>query len=106
MSRRSLALAAGLVALYALAVGSLAARAPLWNDELYTWYFAQLPTMADVWDKLGTGVEQIPPLYYVLVRGSLGLFGDDQLALRLPSMLGFLLAIVCVFVAVARRTSA
>jgi len=58
VSRRSLALAAGLVALYALAVGSLAARAPLWNDELYTWYFAQLPTMADVWDKLGTGVEQ------------------------------------------------
>jgi 4-amino-4-deoxy-L-arabinose transferase-like glycosyltransferase len=106
VSRRPLAFAAGLVALYLLAAGSLAARAPLWNDELYTWYFAQLPTMADVWDKLGTGVEQIPPLYYVLVRGSLGLFGDDQLALRLPSMLGFLLAIVCVFVAVARRTSA
>ena len=78
MSRRSLAVGVGLVALYALAVVSLAVRAPLWNDELYTWYFAQLPTMADVWDKLGTGVEQIPPLYYVLVRASLALFGDDQ----------------------------
>ena len=106
MSRRSLALAAGLVALYLLAVGSLAARAPLWNDELYTWYFAQLPTMADVWDKLGTGVEQIPPLYYVVVRGSLALFGDDALALRVPSILGFLLAVGCLFVVVARRTTA
>ena len=106
MSRRSLAVGVGLVALYALAVVSLAVRAPLWNDELYTWYFAQLPTMADVWDKLGTGVEHIPPLYYVVVRASLALFGDDQLALRLPSILGFLLAIACMFVVVARRTSA
>ena len=106
MSRRPLAFAAGLVALYLLAAGSLAVRAPLWNDELYTWYFAQLPTMADVWDKLGTGVEQIPPLYYVVVRTSLALFGDDQLALRVPSLLGFLLAVGCLFVVVARRTSA
>ena len=40
MSTRRLALGAGLVAVYLLAVGSLAARAQLWNDELYTWYFA------------------------------------------------------------------
>ena len=106
MRGRPLAFAAVLVAVYLLAAGSLAARAPLWNDELYTWYFAQLPTMADVWDKLGTGVEQIPPLYYVLVRASLALFGDDQLALRLPSLLGFLLAVGCLFFVVARRTSA
>jgi hypothetical protein len=106
VSARRLAIAAGLVALYALAVGSLAVRAQLWNDELYTWYFAQLPTLGDVWDGLSTGVEQIPPLYYVVVRGSLALFGDNALALRIPSLLGFLLACSCVFAIVARRTSA
>jgi hypothetical protein len=105
ISRRT-ALAAGAVALYALAAGSLAVRAPLWNDELYTWYFAQLPTLGDVWDELSTGVEQVPPAYYVLERTSLWLFGDSQLALRIPSLLGFLLACACLFAVVARRTSA
>ena len=106
MSMRRLALGAGLVGLYLLAVGSLAARAQLWNDELYTWYFAQLPTLGDVWDELSTGVEQIPPLYYVVTRASLGLFGDGELALRIPSIIGFLLACTCLFVVVARRTNA
>ncbi len=106
MSARRLALGAGIVALYLLAVGSLAARAQLWNDELYTWYFTQLPTLGDVWDELSTGVEQIPPFYYVLTRTSLALFGDGQVALRIPSMLGFLLACTCLFAVVARRTSA
>jgi 4-amino-4-deoxy-L-arabinose transferase-like glycosyltransferase len=103
--RGRVALAAG-VTLYLLAVGSLAARAPLWNDELYTWYFAQLPTMGDVWDELSTGVEQIPPFYYVVTRTSLALFGDNPLALRIPSLLGFLLASSCLFAVVARRTNA
>jgi hypothetical protein len=106
VSARRLAVAAGAVGLYALAAGSLALRAPLWNDELYTWYFARLPTMGDVWDELSTGVEQIPPFYYVLTRTSLALFGDGQVALRIPSLLGFLLACACLFVLVARRTNA
>ena len=106
MNTRRLALGAGLVGLYLLAVGSLAARAQLWNDELYTWYFAQLPTLGDVWDELSTGVEQMPPFYYVVTRASLALFGDGELALRVPSIIGFLLACTCLFVVVARRTNA
>ena len=106
MSTRRLALGAGLVGLYLFAVGSLAARAQLWNDELYTWHFAQLPTIGDVWDELSTGVEQIPPFYYVVTRASLALFGDGELALRVPSIIGFLLACTCLFAVVARRTNA
>jgi len=106
VSARQLAVAVGAVGLYVLAAGSLALRDPLWNDELYTWYFAQLPTIGDVWDELSRGVEQIPPFYYVVVRTSLALLGDNELALRAPSILGFGLACVCVFVVVARRTEA
>ena len=106
MTVRRLAVAAGLVAAYVLAIGSLTVRAPLWNDELYTWYFAQLPTIGDIWDGLETGVEQIPPFYYVVTRASLALFGDGELALRAPSIIGFLLACTCLFVVVARRTNA
>lgn len=105
MSRSTPALAAGIVTLYIVVVGSLAVRAPLWNDELYTWYFAQLPTFGDVWGGLATGVEQLPPFYYAIVRASLFLFGNDPLALRLPSLLGFLLACSCLFAVVARRTN-
>lgn len=106
MSRGGVALAAaGAVALYALAAGSLAVRAQLWNDELYTWYFARLPALGDLWEELSTGVEQIPPGYYVVERASLWLFGDGQVALRIPSLAGFLLACVCLFVVVRRRTS-
>jgi hypothetical protein len=107
MNRRAVALGvAGAVGLYAAAAGSLAVRAPLWNDELYTWHFARLPTFGDVWGGLSTGVEQLPPFYYILERASLWLLGDSQLALRLPSLLGMLLASLCLFVVVARRTSA
>lgn len=106
MSRQQLAAAAGLVTLYVIAVGSLIVRAPLWNDELYTWYFAQLPTTGDVWDALETGVEQLPPAYYALTRASLAVFGGNEVGLRIPSLLGFLLACACVYAVVARRTSA
>lgn len=106
MTARRLTLAAGALALYAVAFGSLAARAPLWNDELYTWYFAQLPTMGAVWDGLATGVEQIPPFYYAIVRTSLFLFGDSAAALRVPSLVGLALACACLFAVVARRTTA
>jgi 4-amino-4-deoxy-L-arabinose transferase-like glycosyltransferase len=106
MTTRRLAVTAGLVAAYVLAIGSLVVRAPLWNDELYTWYVAQQPTLGDVWDALETGVEQIPPFYYVVTRVSLAVFGDNQVALRIPSLVGFLLACSCLFAVVARRTSA
>lgn len=106
MNARRLTLAVGAFALYVLAVGSLTVRAPLWNDELYTWYFSQLATMGDVWDALATGVEQLPPLYYVVTRSSLALLGDNEIALRVPSALGFFLACACLFAVVARRTSA
>jgi 4-amino-4-deoxy-L-arabinose transferase-like glycosyltransferase len=106
MSTRRLAVGSGLVLLYLLAVGSLAVRAQLWNDELYTWYIARLPTWGDVWDTLETGVEQLPPFYYAIVRAALFLFGDNQLALRVPSLLGFLAGCFCLFLVVSRRAGA
>jgi 4-amino-4-deoxy-L-arabinose transferase-like glycosyltransferase len=99
---------AGTVALlvYAAAALSLAARAHLWNDELYTWYIAQLPTMRETWAELSTGVEQVPPLFYVVTRASLAIFGDNAIALRMPSVLGLALGCACAWVVVARRTDA
>ncbi len=83
----------------------LASRAQLGNDELFTLYFAGLPTLGDVWRELGTGVEQTPPLFYIVTRASLAVLGDGPVALRLPEIVGVLGAAGCVAAAVTRRAS-
>ena len=38
---------------------------PMWNDELYTYYIARLPSMNDVWAALMSRGEQTPPFFYI-----------------------------------------
>lgn len=100
------ALAGAVLAGAVLAAGALvAARRPLWNDELFTWHFAHLPTFGDVWRELGSGAEQLPPFYYALTRVTLDLLGSSAFALRVPALAGFALMAVCLFAFVARRAS-
>ena len=95
----------GYAVMLVLATAVLATHAPLWNDELFTYYIARLPTGGDVWTTLATGVEQVPFSFYLVTRASLALFGDGALGLRLPEILGFVLMGVCVYAFVARRSS-
>lgn len=94
----------GLVALATVTL-ILAHRKPLWNDELFTLYISRLPSVSGMWDILATGVEQTPLTFYLLTRGSLEALGDGPVAIRLPELLGFLLASVCVYLFVERRAS-
>jgi hypothetical protein len=91
-----LALAAFYICL--TAVGS--AR-QFWHDELFTYYIAKAPTMALFWHELHFDLN--PPLVYLAVRASLRLFGDSEYAARLPSILGFGICSLCLFLFVARR---
>lgn len=76
---------------------------PVWHDEIFTIYLAtELPT-GELWGALASGVDLNPPLYYVLVRGLWRIGFSDVLAARMPSLLGFLLASVTVFIFVRRR---
>lgn len=103
---RASALVLGILAVpYAVATAATAHRRLLWNDELYTYHFAKLPSLADVWHQLATGVEQTPPFFYVVTRASIAAFGDGPLALRLPELIGLFAACACLFLVVARRTS-
>lgn len=90
---------------YGISTYLLARGKHLWNDELYTYYIAKLPTMAEVWQALLSGGEQTPPFFYILTRASISLFGLNSFALRLPEMIGFWIMCVCLFIIVARRTS-
>lgn len=101
----------GLVVLGALAVPYFvttivaSSRRHLWNDELFTYYFARLPSLTDVWHQLKTGVEQTPPLFYVVTRASLWAFGNTNVAIRLPEIVGVFVACCAVYKVVERRTS-
>jgi len=95
----------GAAVAYGAVVVWLAGRRQLGNDELFTLYFSRLPGLDDLWRELATGVEQTPPLFYVVTRASLGLLGDNVVALRFPELAGVLLAASCTLVAVTRRST-
>lgn len=97
---------AGFSILYLAVTCLVAAQKPLWNDELYTLYIVRLPSLSDVWAALSTGAEQIPPFFYALTRASLALFGANDLALRLPEVIGFWVMGLCLFRFVSKRAPA
>lgn len=103
--RRWVVLLGGLSFVYFAATSVLALRKPLWNDELFTYFIAQAPTLSGIWEALLTGADQSPFPFYVLTRWSLSLFGVNEWALRLPEMIGVWVAGVCLFSIVARRSS-
>jgi len=93
------------LAVLVAATAVLADRAPLWNDELFTYYIGGLPTAGDVWSELATGVEQTPFSFYLVTQAALEVLGKAPLAMRVPEILGFALMSICVFHFVARRSS-
>lgn len=96
----------GISLLYLAWTAVLASRKLMWNDELYTYYIAMLPNVADIWRAVMTGAEQIPPTFHLLTRGVLKLVGIGPISIRMPEILGFLAMMLCLFRFVARRTSA
>src|SRR5215510_7259087 len=96
----------GLSVVYALLTWVLARRKLMWNDELYTYYIARLPSMHDVWNALMSRGEQTPPLFFAITRLSFRLFGVNHISIRLPEILAFWTMTVCLYVFVRRRMSA
>ncbi len=103
--RFALPLLAVVSVLYWLVTCAFASRKLLWNDELYTYYMARLPSMGDVWAALLARGEQLPPFFYVVTRTSWHLFGVGNIAMRLPEMVGFWAMCLALYVFVARRTT-
>ncbi len=91
--------------LYVAVTIVFAQRKLMWNDELYTYYMARLPTMSDVWAALMSRGEQTPPFFYWTTRVSFALFGVNNLSVRLPEILGFWVMLASLYVFVARRSS-
>lgn len=86
---------------YALVIVGAATR-PLWHDELYTYYIAKSPTLAGFINAV-THLDLQPPLGYVLSRISMKALGENAFTARLPSMIAFAVASLCLYQVVRRR---
>src|SRR3954469_38843 len=78
---------AALSVAYAWFTWTFAGRKLMWNDELYTYYVAMLPSMHDVWHALLARGEQTPPLFFAITRLSLRWFGVNSFSIRFPEMI-------------------
>jgi hypothetical protein len=90
-------------ALYFPAAFVYALRKPLWYDELFTFYIAQLPTLHDIWLTLLDATDPAPPATHLLARAAMMVLGTGHIAVRLPQIVGLWVMCVCVFLFVSRR---
>ncbi|HEY0758003.1 MAG TPA: glycosyltransferase family 39 protein [Acidisarcina sp.] len=68
---------------------------PLWFDEMFTFDLATAPTWRLF--KAGLTADGNPPVYALLARVSMHIFGASEAALRLPSLIAYLAAIVLLY---------
>jgi hypothetical protein len=75
----------------------------LWIDEFLAFYTDSLPTFGDVMRvQLHYPIVIDPPVQHMMVHAFMDLFGVGILALRLPSLIGFLLFQVCIYLFCSR----
>lgn len=87
--------------LYAVVAASLSMRA-LWYDELTTYYIAKSSTLERFFSALAN-FDLNPPLQAALTMLTFRWFGDSNFAARIPSMLAFWVASVCLYQFVSYR---
>ncbi|MBV8071376.1 MAG: glycosyltransferase family 39 protein, partial [Acidobacteriaceae bacterium] len=75
----------------------------LWYDEICTLYICRLPTFGEAWAAVLHGADYNPPLFYVLQRAGMSVFGDGLIAMRLPAMIMFWVLCLCLFFVARRR---
>jgi Dolichyl-phosphate-mannose-protein mannosyltransferase len=75
----------------------------LWQDELYTMQTDSVSSLAQVIEIQRNYPVSLDPLaYHALAHWAIRLFGPTAFAIRLPSLLGFLLMQICLFFFVRR----
>lgn len=105
LDRLALAGTAALSVAFFGVAAAIAARAPLWMDEVLAVWTARRPDAVAIWDAVRQGSEFSPPLYHLLLHAIIEAGGDSPVILRLPSIVAVYLVGVCAFVLVRRRAA-
>ncbi len=74
----------------------------LWHDEIFTYYIAQAPNLSTLIEQTRT-LDLNPPLSYLFVRALFHLFPATPTVCRIPSMVGFVLCMWCVYSFLGRK---
>src|SRR5690349_1394444 len=91
------------VALLLSCTATMALRTPFGVDEIFTFTVSSQPGLTAVWKALLNGADNHAPLDYLLRHLSLYLPIPPELALRIPSLIGFSVFCSCMFLFVQRR---
>lgn len=81
-------------------------RKPLWLDEIFTLLVARRDGPVGIWQGLLGGMDNHPPINYLLAQLSIRSFGESPFSARLPSLIAFVVALLAVQRFVARRSGA
>jgi len=105
LARKTCVWILGVLAAYAMARNAVAAASkPFWYDEIFTWAMAHLPSFSARWAALARAADTNPPIYHLVEHTFDSFAKNEEVALRLPSILGFVCAFICVFVYLRRRS--
>jgi hypothetical protein len=88
---------------YGWLVWPAASDRALWLDEIFTVYVARAPDVATVIARLRDGMDNHPPLHYLLVHSAGRVLGPGELAARVPAMAAVWVALIATFEVVRRR---
>ena len=77
-----------------------ALNAPLWLDELFTYFISRLTSLPEMLQAIQADSQ--PPLQYMLTHLSVRIFGVTELSIRLPEMLAYMAAGLIIYM-IARR---
>ena len=80
-------------------------RKSFWFDELYTLYLSRIPDLPTLWKALTSGIDFNPPLFYTLTRFAGMLFGDGEIATRMPEIIGLWVFCISLYIYVSRIAS-
>lgn len=80
-----------------------AATRPFWYDEVYTIIVARQPSLSGIWNALAHAADSQGPGFCLIERMSAALLRNQEVALRLPSILAFCCITICLFVFTRRR---
>jgi uncharacterized membrane protein len=72
---------------------------------MFTFEIARLPDARSVWNALRDGADFHPPLDFLLRHFFMRMFGQNEVAFRLPSAAALWVTLWCIYSFVARRTS-
>lgn len=102
LSEHSYAIVAVWLAAVAIAMAGFSRQKPLWADEVLFRWITTLPSVRQIWLALTLGLNTDPPVAHLLTHGLTGVLGSSVLVLRVASMAGICVMLLCLFLTLKR----